>query len=335
MKVLEQEELRRDEAPAANDRMVLVTGGAGFIGSHLVQTLRRDGYRVRVLDNFITGKRKNLSDAGIELIEGSIADAVTARRAVAGVDCVLHQAAVPSVPRSVRDPLGSNEANVTGTLTMLVAAQEAGVRRFVYAASSSAYGNTDTLPKVETMPTDPLSPYAVAKVAGEGYCRAFYRLHGLETVCLRYFNVFGPRQDPLSEYAAVIPRFIMALRADEEAVIFGDGDQSRDFTFIDNVVQANIKAMTAPQAPGETFNVAFGEQYSLNQLVALLGEIMQVTPRVRHLDNRHGDVRHSLADISKARRLLGYDPEVNFQEGLHRTVEYFNQRNQETADSGQ
>jgi len=307
------------------NELVLVTGGAGFIGSHLVRCLLQDGYSVRVLDDFSTGKRPNLEDVldRIEVVDGSMTDLPTAQRAVAGVHYVLHQAAVPSVPRSVRDPLGSNEANVTGTLKMLVAARDAGVRRFVYAASSSAYGNTPTLPKVETMPTDPLSPYAVAKLAGENYARAFFRVYGLETVCLRYFNVFGPRQDPKSEYAAVIPRFIEALLRDEEVTIHGDGEQSRDFTYIDNTVQANLKAMTAPDAPGETCNVAYGERYTLNQMVALLGEIMRVKPRVRYIEGRQGDVKHSLADIDKARRLLGYDPQISFQEGLARTVSYF------------
>lgn len=305
--------------------LVLVTGGAGFIGSHIVSRLVEDGYKVRVLDNFATGKRANLEPVlnRIELIDGSMTEPAIAQRAVAGVSYVLHQAAIPSVPRSVRDPLGSNEANVTGTLQMLTAARDAGVRRFVYAASSSAYGNTPTLPKVETMATDPLSPYAVAKLAGENYARAFYRVYGLETVCLRYFNVFGPRQDPKSEYAAVIPRFITALLNNEEVTIYGDGEQSRDFTYIDNNVSANLKAMSAPDAPGETCNIAYGERFTLNELATTLGDIMGVQPRIKYLEGRQGDVKHSLADISKARRLLGYDPQVSFREGLARTIRYF------------
>jgi UDP-glucose 4-epimerase len=245
---------------------------------------------------------------------------------VEGVTCVFHQGAIPSVPRSVSDPLGSNHDNVTGTLTMLVAARDAGVERFVYAASSSAYGNAPASPKVETMPTDPISPYAVAKIAGEGYCRAFYHAFNLETVALRYFNVFGPRQDPLSPYAAVIPRFITALLEDREITIFGDGEQSRDFIYVDNVVEANFKAMTALGAGGEICNVACGESFTLNQLVVALGEIMQVTPHVRYTEAQAGDVKHSLADISKARRLLGYEPQVSFREGLSRTVAYFQSR---------
>jgi nucleoside-diphosphate-sugar epimerase len=310
---------------ASNDKIVLVTGGAGFIGCNLVRQLLESGYRVRVLDNFATGKRTNLEEIWdrIEVIDGSITDLPTAQRAVEGVDCVLHQAAIPSVPRSVSDPLGSNEANVTGTLTMLVAARDAKVRRFVYAASSSAYGNTPTLPKVETMPSSPLSPYAVAKLAGENYCRAFHRVYGLETVALRYFNIFGPRQDPKSQYAAVIPKFITAMDAGEEVTIHGDGEQSRDFTYIDNAVQANIKAMTALDAPGEVCNVACGERFTLNEMVATLAAIMQVTPRVKHIETRQGDVQHSLADITKARQLLGYEPAITFYEGLARTVAYF------------
>jgi nucleoside-diphosphate-sugar epimerase len=308
-----------------HDSLVLVTGGAGFIGSHLVRRLLRDGYRVRVLDNYATGKRGNLEEvrAAVEMIEGSIADEETARRAVDGVAGVFHEAAIPSVPRSVSDPLGSNHDNVTGTLTLLIAARDAGVRRFVYAASSSAYGDTPTLPKVETMRPDPLSPYAVAKLAGEGYCRAFHRVYGLETVALRYFNIFGPRQDPLSLYAAVIPRFITALLEDREITIYGDGEQSRDFTYVDNAVEANLKALTAPGTAGEMCNVACGESFTLNQLVAALSEIMRVTPRVRYVERQPGDVLHSLADIGKARSLLGYEPQVSFHQGLERTVAYF------------
>lgn len=309
----------------ANGNLVLVTGGAGFIGSHLVRHLLQNGFAVRVLDDFSTGKKENLEDVAsqIDIVDGSMTEAATTARAVEGVDCILHQAAIPSVPRSIRDPLRTNEAIVTGTLTILQAAREAGVRRLVYAASSSAYGDTPTMPKVESMATNPLSPYAVAKLAGEQYCRAFYRVYGQETVCLRYFNIFGPRQDPKSEYAAVIPRFITAMLQDQPVTIYGDGEQSRDFTYIDNAVQANLKAMTAPKAPGETCNVACGERFTLNQVAALLGEIIGVTPRIDYLEGRQGDVKHSLADIDKARQLLGYDPQVSFRQGLERTVEYF------------
>ena len=247
--------------------MVLVTGGAGFIGSHLVRRLLRDGYRVRVLDNLATGKAANLAEVReqIEWIEGSITDVVVATRAVDGAQYVLHQAAIPSVPRSIADPLASHLENSTGTLTLLCAARDAGVKRFVYAASSSAYGDTPTLPKVETMRTDPLSPYAVAKLSGENYCRAFYQVYGLETVALRYFNIFGPRQDPDSLYSAVIPKFITAILEDREIAIYGDGEHSRDFTFIDNTVDANLLAMTTPNVGGQMCNVACGQRFSLNE----------------------------------------------------------------------
>jgi UDP-glucose 4-epimerase len=311
------------------NELVLVTGGAGFIGSHLVRRLLHDGFRVRVLDDFFSGKPENLKDilSSIDMVQGSIADYDTALRAVQGADCVLHQAAIPSVPRSVRDPLASNHANVTGTLTMLTAARDAKVRRFVYAASSSAYGDTPTLPKVETMATDPRSPYAAAKLAGENYCKAFYRVYGLETVCLRYFNVFGPRQDPNSEYAAVIPKFILAMMEGRAITIQGDGEQSRDFTFIDNNVEGNMLAMTAQDAPGEVFNLACGERFTLNEMVQNLSEIMGITPHIEYLEGRTGDVKHSLADISKAERILGYTPKVSFRDGLAQTVEYFRSLN--------
>jgi UDP-glucose 4-epimerase len=316
----------------SND-LILVTGGAGFIGSHLVQRLLRDGYRVRVLDNFVTGKTDNLQDVrgDIELVEGSVADEEAARRAVEGVQGVLHQAAVPSVPRSVRDPLGSNEANITGTLTLLCAARDAGVQRFVYAASSSAYGDTSTLPKEESMLPVPLSPYAVAKLAGENYCRVFHRVYGLETVSLRYFNVFGPRQDPKSEYAAVVPRFITAMLEGREITIYGDGEQSRDFTYIDNTVEANMLALSSPHAPGELCNVACGESFTLNELAHTLGEITGTRPNIQYVEGRAGDVKHSLADISRAHRVLGYAPRIGFREGLQKTAEYFGSQTQRST----
>ena len=305
--------------------MVLVTGGAGFIGSHLVRRLLDDNYSVRVLDNLATGKLENLAPVrdDIEMINGSIAEESAVSRAVQGVDFILHQAAIPSVPRSVRDPIGSNEINVDGTLLLLNAARQAGVSRVVYAASSSAYGNTPILPKVETMRSEPLSPYAVAKLAGENYCRAFTHVYGLETVALRYFNVFGPRQDPMSEYAAVIPKFILALLNDQPITIHGDGEQSRDFTYIDNTVDGNMRAMNSPNASGEMMNLACGHSFTLNDLVRELEAITGRKADVQHLDKRTGDVKDSLADIDKARRLLDYEPLVSFREGLERTVKYF------------
>ncbi len=310
---------------AESNELVLVTGGAGFIGSHLVRRLLRDGYRVRVLDNLATGKATNLAEvqSQIEFLEGSVTDAETAARAVEGASYVLHQAAIPSVPRSIADPLASHAENSTGTLSILCAARDAGVKRFVYAASSSAYGDTPVLPKEETMRTDPLSPYAVAKLSGENYCRAFNRVYGLETVALRYFNIFGPRQDPKSLYSAVIPKFITAILEDREISIYGDGEHSRDFTFIDNTVDANLLAMTTPGVGGVMCNIACGERFSLNELVNRLGAIIGKTPRVTYAERRTGDVQHSLADISRARELLGYQPRISFDEGLQQTVAYF------------
>ena len=307
------------------NELVLVTGGAGFIGSHLVRRLLRDGYRVRVFDNLATGKAANIAEVRdqIEFIEGSISDGETAARAVDGAQYVLHQAAIPSVPRSIADPLSSHLENSTGTLTMLCAARDAGVKRFVYAASSSAYGDTPTLPKVETMRTDPLSPYAVAKLSGENYCRAFHKVYGLETVALRYFNIFGPRQDPKSLYSAVIPKFITAILEDREISIYGDGEHSRDFTFIENTVDANLLAMTTPDIGGQMCNIACGQRFTLNELIERLGNITGKTPRVQYQERRVGDVQHSLADISRAREVLGYEPRVSFQEGLEQTVAYF------------
>jgi nucleoside-diphosphate-sugar epimerase len=299
---------------------VLVTGGAGFIGSHLVTGLLERGFSVRVLDSFATGSSANLAHVrdSVEMIEGSVTDREAAERAVRGCDTVFHQAA-----RSLQDPLASNDANVTGTLTMLVAARDAGVRRFVYAGSSSAYGSNPALPKQEEMSAVPKSPYAVAKLAGEQYCRVFGQLFELETVCLRYFNVFGPRQNPASKYAAVVPGFIRLLLDGKTLTLEGDGTQSRDFTYVGNVVQANLKALEAPNVSGEVFNVACGERYDLNFLILELSQILGVAPDVARAPGRAGDVPHSLADISKARRLLGYEPEIDFREGLRRTVAWF------------
>jgi len=303
----------------------LVTGGAGFIGSNIVATLLDRGETVRVLDDFSTGKRENLADMvdRTTLIEGSVADAVAVREAVDGVDYVLHEGALASVPRSVDDPAGTNHANVNGTLTLLVGARDARVKRLVFAASSSAYGDQPTLPKVETMPPSPLSPYAASKVAGEYYCKAFTECYGLETVCLRYFNIFGPRQDPESLYAAVIPKFITAMLAGQAPTIFGDGEQSRDFTYVEDCVQANLLACTAPAAVGRTLNVACGSRYTLNELIALLNRTLGTAIEPVYEAERAGDIKHSLADITAARQALGYEPRTSLEEGLRKTVEWF------------
>jgi nucleoside-diphosphate-sugar epimerase len=305
--------------------MYLVTGGAGFIGSNIVRRLIADGEKVRVLDDYSTGKRENLAGLkGLEIIEGSLTDIRAVREALAGVEFVLHQGAIPSVPRSVADPLLSNEANVSGTLTLLVEARSAGVKRVVFAASSSAYGDTEILPKVETMPADPLSPYAVGKYSGELYARVFADIYGLETVSLRYFNIFGPFQDPASEYAAVIPKFIQSMLKDEAPTIYGDGEQSRDFTYIDNAVEANLLACKSKTVGrGEVINVACGERYTLNELVAALNEILGTEISPIYTESKPGDVKHSLATIERAKELLGYEVKVDFREGLRRTVEWF------------
>jgi nucleoside-diphosphate-sugar epimerase len=304
-------------------RLYLVTGGAGFIGSNIAEALVRRGHRVRVLDDFSTGRRENLADLGVEVVEGDLRDAATVRRAVAGVDGVFHQAALRSVPRSVDDPLSSNEVNVTGSLVLLLACREARVRRLVYASSSSVYGDDPTLPKVETLPTQPISPYAVSKLAAEHYCQTFARLYGLETVSLRYFNVFGPRQNPESKYSAVIPRFLAQALAGEPLEVHGDGEQSRDFTYIDNVVQANVLAMTTPGVSGEVFNVACGTRHSLLAIADAIAGFLGRQLARNHVAARAGDVRHTQADIGKAERLLGYRPGVDFATGMRRTCEYF------------
>jgi UDP-glucose 4-epimerase len=308
----------------------LVTGGAGFIGSSIARALLARGDKVRVLDNFFSGKRENLADvaADIELIEGDIRDQATMARASAGVEVVFHEAAIPSVPRSLADPISSNDVNITGTLNVLHEAKKAGVRRVVYAASSSAYGDTPTLPKIETMRPSPLSPYAVGKLAGEHYCQVFAGAYGLETVCLRYFNVFGARQDPKSEYAAVIPRFVTAGLAGQGVTIFGDGTQSRDFCYIDNTVEANLAAASAPAAgaSGQVFNVACGAATTLNDVVRLIGEALGRTIAITYAERRVGDVKHSLADIAAARSGLGYRAAVDFGEGLRRTIAWYANR---------
>ena len=299
----------------------LVTGGAGFIGSHLVEELVRRGERVRVVDSLVTGKRQNIAHVpSVEFIEGDLADLEVARRATKGIDYVLHQAAIPSVPRSVEDPITSNRANIDASLNTLVAARDAGVKRFVYGGSSSAYGNTPTLPKVETMATAPLSPYALQKLVAEQYCEMFTSLYGLETVTLRYFNVFGPRQDPSSPYSGVISLFISALCDGRQPTIFGDGEQTRDFTYVANVVDGVLRACTAEGASGEVINVATGGRISLNTLFATIRQLVGVTVEPIYADPRPGDVKDSQADISKARRILGYQPSIGFEEGLSRTV---------------
>ena len=310
----------------------LVTGGAGFIGSHLVEELVRRGERVRVADSFITGKRENLTHIpGVELIEGDLADFAVAQRAVTGIDYVLHQAAIPSVPRSVQDPITSNRANIDASLNVLVAARDAKVRRLVYAGSSSAYGNQPTLPKVETMGTAPLSPYALQKLVAEQYCKMFTRLYGFETVTIRYFNVFGPRQDPSSPYSGVISLFIRALIEGKQPTIYGDGGQTRDFTYVANVVDGVLRACTAPQASGEVINVAIGGRVSLNELFRTLKDLTGATVEPIYAETRAGDVRDSQADIGKAHRLLGYEPTVTLEQGLEKTVAWFRKTQMTTA----
>ena len=310
-----------------------MTGGGGFIGSHLIRRLLADGHAVRVLDNFATGRRENLEDVldQIELIEGDLQSYERVHNAVRGCELAFHLGALPSVPRSIQDPLTSNATNVVGTLNVLLAARDEGVRRVVYASSSSTYGASTELPKREEMPALPIAPYAVSKLAAEGYCRAFHEVYGLETVALRYFNVFGPRQDPQSQYAAVIPNFITAVLEDRGPIVHGDGEQSRDFTYVDNAVDANILAADAPGAAGEAFNVACGERVSLNEVVARLGARAGVEVDAVHTDSRPGDVRHSLADISKAREILGYEPAIDFDEGLRRTYAYYQELRQREA----
>lgn len=301
--------------------LYLVTGGAGFIGSHLAEALVGRGERVRVVDNLSTGKRRNLEHLpSVEFLEGDLADPDVARRAMTGVEYVLHQAAIPSVPRSVQDPVTSNRANIDATLNVLVAARDAGVRRVVYAGSSSAYGDTPTLPKVETMPTAPLSPYALQKLVGEQYGQLFTRLYGLETVTIRYFNVFGPRQDPSSPYSGVISLFISALCDGRRPTIHGDGGQTRDFTYVANVVDGVLRACTADEASGEVFNVATGGRISLNHLFRTVRDLVGASGEPEYGSPRAGDVRDSQADITKARRVLGYEPIVPFEQGLEQTV---------------
>ncbi len=302
----------------------LVTGAAGFIGRSIAAALLERGAGVRGVDNFATGKRSNLTGLdGMEFVEGDLADASVASRVCAGVEVIFHEAALPSVPRSVVDPVASNRACVEATLQLLVAAREAGVRRVVYAGSSSAYGDTPTLPKHEEMLPNPISPYAVAKLAGENYMRSFTRVYGLETVALRYFNVFGPYQDPTSQYSGVLAVFCRRMLAGEAPTIHGDGEQSRDFTFIQNTVEGNLLAAEAATVSGRVMNLATGERITLNRVVELLRELTGYDGPVNYGEPRAGDIRHSLADISLAKELLGYRPSVDFREGLRRTVEWY------------
>ena len=302
----------------------LVTGGAGFIGSNIVAELVARGEKVRVLDNFSTGRRENLLPFldKIELIEGDLTDLETTREAVERMDFVLHQGALPSIPRSVEHPIGSNNANVSGTLNLLVASKDAKVKRIVYASSSSVYGNSSKLPKVETMNPSPLSPYAVSKLTGEYYCQVFYRIYRLETVILRYFNVFGINQDPNSTYSAVIPKFVSYMLRKKSPIIFGDGLQSRDFTFVSNVVKANLMATQSDSAVGEIINIASGQSYTLLDVIAKINSLSGYEIKPIMDSPKVGEIKHSLADITKAKRIFSYSPEINFEEGLKRMVHW-------------
>ncbi len=304
----------------------LVTGGAGFIGSNIAKELLIKGNYVRVVDNLSTGRKENieefLSNPNFEFIEGDLTNLAIAQKMAQGIDFVLHQAAVPSVPRSIEDPIKSHDSNITATLNMLVASRDQKVKNFVYASSSSIYGDNPTLPKKEDFPVMPISPYALTKYAGERYSQIFCKIYGLNTICLRYFNVFGPKQNPNSQYAAVIPKFIVDILHNKKPVIYGTGQQSRDFTFVKNVVDANVLAAESTLGYGEVFNVACNQETSLNQLVAMLEEIIGNKPGVDYKEARQGDVPHSRADISKAQSILGYNPTINIREGLQRTVDY-------------
>jgi UDP-glucose 4-epimerase len=305
-------------------RSALVTGGAGFIGSHLVDGLLAEGWRACLVDDFSSGREANVAHlhGRVEIVRGDLRDRALLARALAGVEVVFHQGAVPSVPRSIAEPERTHDVNVNGTLGLLEASRAAGVRRLVFASSSSAYGDTPELPKVETMPPRPLSPYALQKYTAERYCQLYHRLYGLETVALRYFNVYGPRQDPGSAYAAVIPRFITACLANESPVVFGDGEQTRDFTFVGDAVRANLLAADARKAAGEVINVAGGRRVSLNELLGEIRSIMGSAVAPRYEAARPGDVRDSLADLHRARELLAYEPQVNLRTGLARTIEH-------------
>ena len=303
----------------------LVTGGAGFIGSNICTKLISQGCFVRVIDNLLTGKKSNLAAVSdkIEFIEADMGNPDAARAAMKGIDVVLHQGALPSVPRSIDDPALTHRHCVDATFTLLLAARDTKIKRFVYAASSSAYGDTPTLPKVETMPVNPLSPYAAAKLMGEYYCSVFYKVFGLETISLRYFNVFGPHQDPTSQYAAAIPAFVTSILKDKPPTVYGDGEQSRDFTYIDNVVEANLLAARAKQTKGEVANIACGEAVTVNAIIDMINKIVGKNIKPTYLPSRKGDVKHSLADISQAKKLIGFKPVISFNDGLRKAIEWY------------
>ena len=303
----------------------LVTGGAGFIGSNICKELISQGCFVRVVDNLLTGKKSNLASIidKIDFIQADMGDAEVAQSAMKDIDVVLHQGALPSVPRSVDDPAATHKHCVDATFTLLLAARDTGIKRFVYAASSSAYGDTPTLPKVEAMMPMPLSPYAAAKIVGEYYCSVFYKVFGLETISLRYFNVFGPQQDPASQYAAAIPAFVTAILKDEPPTVYGDGEQSRDFTYIDNVVQANLLAARAKQTKGQVINVACGEAVTVNAIIDMINELVGKNIKPNYTDPRPGDVKHSLADITLAQKLIGYKTKVPFKQGLKLAINWY------------
>ena len=303
----------------------LVTGGAGFIGSNICRKLVSQGCFVRVIDNLLTGKKANLASIldEIEFIEADMGDLRVARAAMKDIDVVLHQGALPSVPRSVDDPAATHKHCVDATFTLLLAAHDVRVKRFVYASSSSVYGDTPTLPKVETMSPSPLSPYAAAKLAGEYYCLVFYRVYGLETISLRYFNVFGPHQDPTSQYAAAIPAFVIAILKDKPPTIYGDGSQSRDFTYVDNIVEANLFAARAKQTKGEVINIACGQAVTVNEIIDMINEIVGKNVKPIYAAPRPGDVKHSLADISLAKKLIAFKPKVSFRDGLQKAIEWY------------
>jgi len=303
----------------------LVTGGAGFIGSNICRKLILDGCFVRVVDNLLTGKKSNLTGIidKVEFTEADMGDENIARAAMKDIDVVLHQGALPSVPRSIDDPAATHKHCVDATFTLLLAARDAGIKRFVYASSSSAYGDTPTLPKVETMPARPLSPYAVGKLVGEHYAKVFYKVFGLETISLRYFNVFGPHQDPTSQYAAAIPAFVTAILKNQQPTVFGDGLQSRDFTYVDNVVEANLLAARAEHTAGEVVNIACGEAVTVNEVIDVINDLLGKDIKPAYTDPRPGDIKHSLADITAAEKLLSYKPTVSFKQGLQKAIDWY------------
>ncbi len=308
--------------------MYLITGGAGFIGSNIAEYLLHQGKPVRIFDNFSTGKEENIAEFldDVELIRGDLRDLDAVKKAVAGVEFILHQGALPSVPISVQDPIGTNECNVGGTLNILVAARDAGVKRVVFASSCAIYGDDPALPKVEQMPSDPISPYALQKLTGEFYCRQFYQLYGLATVSLRYFNVYGKRQDPASLYSAVVPRFLDAIFAGKSPTIFGDGEQTRDFIFVEDVVKANLAALEAENGPGSFVNVASGDRLSINQIVSHISTILGKDIHPVHEPDREGDIRHSYADASKAESVIGFTAETRFEDGLKKYIDWFKKK---------